>query len=177
MVWSQTFYRPTGSFFYFCLSPVCQFSLCTYIISKSTFFTDQLQPEVIQRRSSITAPMSPRSSTTATIITIIYSTIVTTTNSPSRSSQSSTTSTSIKTIVISIITNRASLPQFCFIWLMFWDRINLLLCVHISKNDSIKGPCPLAERGNRGVKQGGKINIQIIQEFYMFIIKVIYFDA
>ena len=57
----------------------------SYIISKSTFFTDQLQPEVIQRRSSITAPMSPRSSTTTTIITIIYSTIVTTTNSPSRS--------------------------------------------------------------------------------------------
>ena len=58
-----------------------------YIISfpNQLFFTDQLQPEVIQRRSSITAPMSPRSSTTTTIITIIYSTIVTTTNSPSRS--------------------------------------------------------------------------------------------
>ena len=72
------------------VSHVCQFSSCAYITSKSTFFTDQLQPEVIQRRSSITAPMSPRSSTTTTIITIIYSTIVTTTNSPSRSSPSST---------------------------------------------------------------------------------------
>ena len=72
------------------------FLLYLYHFQINFFFTDQLQPEVIQRRSSITAPMSPRSSTTTTIITIIYSTIVTTTNSPSRSSQSSTTSTSIK---------------------------------------------------------------------------------
>ena len=67
------------------VSHVCQFSSCPYIISKSTSFTDQLQPEVIQRRSSITAPMSPRSSTSTNIITIIHSTIVTSTNSSSRS--------------------------------------------------------------------------------------------
>ena len=124
---SNFFTDQLGHFFAFCLVMFANFPLVLIPFPNQLSFTDQLQPEVIQRRSSITAPMSPRSSTTTTIITIIYSTIVTTTNSPSRSSPSSTTSTSIKTITISITTNRASLPQFCFIWLMFWDRIYLLL--------------------------------------------------